>query len=131
MGWVSEMAEIWDSVGCLLRTTRHDGMSRMVLEALLWGKHVIFSWPFPGCVLAGSEDEVLRAIKDFRKLTSVNLNGISKVQELLTPDPGARFGSVLTDTLKERNLARRIRGMWVAVALTCKMKYRSMSKRSL
>ena len=131
VGWVGEMSEIWNSVGCLLRITRHDGMPRMVLEALLRGKYVIYSWPFPGCMLARSEDQMLRAIKDFRKFTSVNWNGISKVQELLTPDPGARFSAVLTDTLNERNLARRIRGMWVALALTCKMKYRLRRERSL
>jgi len=125
MGWVSDMEEIWDSVGGLLRMTSHDGMPRMVLEALRRGKHVIYAWPFPGCILAESRDEVFRALDDFRRQTSVNLDGISQVQKLLASDPAARFGAVLAEVLDERKPVRCIRGIGAAVTHTCRMKTRS------
>ena len=128
MGWVSEMSEIWNSVGGLVRITRHDGMPRMVLEALRRGKHVIFSTPFPGCILSRSKENLFQAITSFSKLTSVNMEGISQVKELLTPDPGERFSAVLTEVLRERKLERSMRAIWVAITLTYKLKTRAIDK---
>ena len=122
VGWVSEMDDIWDSVGGLLRVTRHDGMPRMVLEALRRGKHVIYSWPFPGCVLANTKDDVFSALSDFRDINSTNMTGIAQVQELLTPDPAARFSEMIAEVLKERKLFRLVRGIGLAITLTIKMK---------
>jgi hypothetical protein len=34
----------------LWRPVRHDGLSFMVLEALAHGRHVLYSYPFPGCI---------------------------------------------------------------------------------
>lgn len=122
VGWVSEMDDIWDSVGGLLRITRHDGMPRMVLEALRRGKHVIYSWPFPGCVHASTKDDVFSALSDFREVSSTNMTGIAQVQELLTPDPAARFSEMIVEVLKERKLFRLVGGIGLAITLTLKMK---------
>ena len=76
---------------------------------------MIYSWPFPGCVLAKSKDDLIRAILNFSKLTSVNTNGISQVQELLTPNPAEKFGALLTELLKKRNPAKCIRGIGIVI----------------
>ncbi len=66
LGWVADMDRIWPQVGALLRITEHDGLPRMVLEALARGRHVIYSWPLAGCWLARSRDDVQRHLTRFR-----------------------------------------------------------------
>ena len=108
VGWTEEMAEIWDATGCLLRVTKHDGMPRMVLEALRRGKHVIYSWPFPGCVRAKSQKEVFHALDHFREQTLINSEGVSLVQDILTPNPLRRFHDEMNEMTKNWNIAVRI-----------------------
>jgi hypothetical protein len=68
LGWVSDMTGVWDRTGGLLRVTAHDGMPRMVLEALRREKHVIYAWPFPGCRLARNAEEVQAALWSSRDM---------------------------------------------------------------
>lgn len=48
VGWVDNMAELYSEVVLMIRLTRHDGLSFMVLEALAHGRHVIWGYPFTG-----------------------------------------------------------------------------------
>jgi hypothetical protein len=48
VGWVDNMAELYGEVVLMIRLTKHDGLSFMVLEALAHGRHVIWGYPFPG-----------------------------------------------------------------------------------
>jgi hypothetical protein len=96
LGWVSDMAAVYDQVGCLLRITRHDGLPRMVLESLLQGKYVIFSWPMPGCWYARDFDQVQDQIRRFRETVTVNHEGMEATRRLLDPDPAARLTAVIS-----------------------------------
>lgn len=133
LGWVSEMDVVWDQVGGLLRITEHDGMPRMVLDALRRGKHVIYSWPLPGCVLAQTAGEVLVAVQSFRRTTEINTAGIAAARKLLTPDPAEAFARMLEEVIKERAATRRIAALWTAlkstVALQCRQRRRPIPTR--
>ncbi len=48
VGWVDNMAELYSEVVLMIRLTRHDGLSFMVLEALANGRHVIWGYPLTG-----------------------------------------------------------------------------------
>jgi glycosyltransferase involved in cell wall biosynthesis len=46
-GWRNDLLEAYRQSSVLLRFTPHDGLSLMVLEALSYGRHVIWTQPFP------------------------------------------------------------------------------------
>ena len=46
----------------LLRLTPHDGLPKMVLEALACGRSVVWNHPFPHCTLARTDAEVEAAL---------------------------------------------------------------------
>lgn len=116
LGWQADMQPIWNNAGGLLRITQHDGMPRMVLDALRQGKHVIYSWPFPGCILARSHEEVHLAVERFKMLLDQrNMEGMKAVEELLTPSPSAKYFEVIQDVLTERHTVRRLLATGLAV----------------
>lgn len=52
----------------LWRPARHDGLSFMVLEALSHGRHVLYSYPLPGCVQVAGVEDAVEQITRFRDL---------------------------------------------------------------
>ncbi len=65
------MKPVYDRVGCLLRVTAHDGLPRMIIEALLLGKYVIYS----------------HHLDRFRRAASPNTGGITAISAFFTPRP--------------------------------------------
>ena len=49
-GRVSHLAEFYKKASVVWRPVRHDGLSFMVREALGYGRHVLYTYPLPGCV---------------------------------------------------------------------------------
>ena len=86
LGWVKDMDTIYSKIGCLLRVTRHDGCPRMVAESLARGKYVVYSWPFEGCILAKTFEEVRLALLDVAGQTSVYHEGPEIVRRVLRID---------------------------------------------
>jgi hypothetical protein len=116
-GWV-DMQSVWPEVGALLRITRHDGMPRMVLEALAMGKYVIYAWEFPGCWVAQSEAEIQERLDAFRRISGPNRQGIESVQRILQNDPAHAFAEELTVNRKRRRLRTRTSAMLVYLKLS-------------
>ena len=52
LGYRSDMREVYERSHLLLRMPEHDGLSRMVCEALAYGRHVIWNYPAVGARLA-------------------------------------------------------------------------------
>ncbi|WP_416398798.1 hypothetical protein [Allohahella sp. A8] len=75
LGWVDDLQDIWSRVGMLLRVTEHDGMPRMVLEALARSRYVIYSEVFEGCWYADSTERVLAHLNTFKALDQPNEDG--------------------------------------------------------
>jgi hypothetical protein len=74
-GRVGDLTDFYQSASVVWRPVRHDGLSFMVREALGHGRHVLYSYPFPGCLhVKGVEDaqmEItrLRALHESGQLT--------------------------------------------------------------
>lgn len=47
---IPDLAEFYRRATVLWRPVRHDGLSFMVMEAMGHGRHVLWSYPFPGCI---------------------------------------------------------------------------------
>jgi hypothetical protein len=61
-GRIPNLFEFHERASVIWRPVRHDGLSSMVLEALGHGRHVLWSYPFPGCVQVSSAAEAREEI---------------------------------------------------------------------
>lgn len=94
LGWVENFDDIWPEIGVLLRITRHDGMPRMVLDALARSRYVIYSEKFEGCWYARSAEEVLVHLDYFKSLEAPN-----KAGPRITNSLSATAGALYTESL--------------------------------
>ena len=62
LGWTGDMRPLYERYPILLRVARHDGLPKMVLEALACGNQVIFEYDFPGCRRATNAAEALATV---------------------------------------------------------------------
>jgi len=62
-GWTQELAVVLQESCILWRPVQHDGLSFMVLEALAQGRHVLYSYPLPGCVNVKSASLAILELK--------------------------------------------------------------------
>jgi glycosyltransferase involved in cell wall biosynthesis len=67
-GWRSDLRPIYEQSTVLIRQTCHDGLALMVLEALLFGRYVIWPKPFPDVIQACGYDELVAAVCDLLRL---------------------------------------------------------------
>lgn len=128
LGWVSDMKPVYDRIGCVLRVTEHDGLPRMVLEALFLGKYVIYSHDLPGTWRARDYSEVQNAIERFQRTNAPNLEGRAAVDILLTPAPETELVSIIKETVAERAWGKRLRAFAMAANLTVRCRIRSLKK---
>lgn len=75
--WMSQqdMESIWTLTKVLLRLTSHDGMPITIMEALLRGRYVVWSYAFPFCLQAKSIDEAEKALRTALAQTELNTKG--------------------------------------------------------
>jgi hypothetical protein len=123
VGWV-KMDDTWQKVGGLLRITKHDGLPRMVIEALSRGKYVIYSWPLPGCWQAKTFQEVQERLDVFRRLDGPNVEGLNAVRQLLRRRPEEEFDELIEQSIVRRDYCKQIRAALTAMRLTIRMRIR-------
>jgi hypothetical protein len=68
LGWRDSLQGVYEDVSLLIRYTPHDGLSLMVLEALSFGRHVIWTQEFPFVHAVTSYTELERAVRDLLAL---------------------------------------------------------------
>jgi len=69
------MPEIYKKTVVLVRYTSHDGLPLMILEALSYGRYVIFNKPLEGVIYVRNEEEVINKLEDLKnKFNKGNLN---------------------------------------------------------
>jgi hypothetical protein len=76
-GWTSDLTPFYKRCAVLWRPVKHDGMSFMVLAALAHGRHVLYTYPFPGCIQssgAASARIELERLKDLHATGHLGLN---------------------------------------------------------
>jgi hypothetical protein len=89
-GWARDLTPYLQRATVLWRPVEHDGLSFMVLEALAQGRHVLYSYPFRGCVEAKTVAEAKRELKRLQdlheaKVLSVNELGLRTVVNHFSP----------------------------------------------
>lgn len=82
LGWVhpSKMSEIYSETTVLLRITKHDGLSHMVLEALGRGRYVIWSQKYSHCLYPKEFGEITFYLEELKKQKRLNINGVEFVR---------------------------------------------------
>ena len=96
---IPDLTDFYRKTTVVWRPTRHDGLSWTVCEALGHGRHVMWSYPFPGCALVRSASE---AVTEIRKLQHLHA-----ARELKVNREGASF--ISTSDFCPANFRRNIR----------------------
>ena len=82
LGWIGDMKPLYERYPILLRVARHDGLPKMVLEALAYGNQVVFEYAFPGCLHATNDAEALAAVHSIlAEGCPINVTGSRAVRE--------------------------------------------------
>jgi glycosyltransferase involved in cell wall biosynthesis len=63
LGWRDDLRAIFDEVTVLVRLTPRDGLSLMVLEALSFGRYVMWSKPFPHSMQINSRSDLVDSLQ--------------------------------------------------------------------
>ena len=89
-GWARDLTPYLQRATVLWRPVEHDGLSFMVLEALAQGRHVLYSYRFPGCVEVKSSEAAKRELRRLAqlhdcKVLRVNDSGIQAIADNFTP----------------------------------------------
>jgi len=72
-GWVDNMEPIWEKVSVLIRYPKHDGLSSLVLEALVRGKWVIWNQRLKHCSYVKNREKVLYELANLLRKEDLNL----------------------------------------------------------
>ena len=67
-GRIPDLSPFYRAASVVWRPVRHDGLSFMVREALGHGRHVLYSYPFPGCVRVNGTADAQRELLRFCEL---------------------------------------------------------------
>lgn len=89
-GWAKDLTPYLQRATVLWRPVGHDGLSFMVLEALAQGRHVLYSYPLPGCVEVKTASAAARELKRLQELhdsqvLSVNESGMRSTAKDFSP----------------------------------------------
>jgi len=85
LGWRNDMLDVYKQSTVLLRLTRHDGLSYMVVESLALGRQVIWSHDFlPFCHYVKNYDEVRKALLQIQMDPQLNIEGADYVRRNFT-----------------------------------------------
>ena len=80
-GFVEDVTPFYKNNLILIRVTRHDGLAKMVLEALSYGRQVLWTIQFPHCIYIKNLDDCIRALNSLKKKQELNLAGKTYVEQ--------------------------------------------------
>jgi glycosyltransferase involved in cell wall biosynthesis len=87
LSWKNNLFEVYKQTTVLLRLTRYDGMSYMVMEALALGRQVIWSCNnLPFCHYVRSYDQVKETLLEIRMNPRLNLEGAEYARKHLSSE---------------------------------------------
>jgi len=91
-GYLDEagMDAVYRETSALIRPTRHDGLSQMVLEAMGRGRHVVWTKAFPYCRQAQTTEDFISAVSALAASCSLNEAGAAYVRQNFTPAAAAQ-----------------------------------------
>lgn len=85
-----EMDAVYRRTSVLLRITRHDGLPRMIVEALARKLPVVWNQPFPYCSEAHSDEDIRRVLKCLAENPRLNSDGWEYISREFNPRELAR-----------------------------------------
>ena len=105
-GWQKDLASFYESASVVVRLMQHDGMGATAVEALLFGRHVIYTYPLPHAIQlpfgdAGRLVETLDALNDDFDRGTLSLNTAGHDWAATAFDAAAE-GRHLVDFILER-----------------------------
>jgi glycosyltransferase involved in cell wall biosynthesis len=112
LGWRDSLYGTYEDISLLIRYTPHDGLSLMVLEALSFGRHVIWTQEFPFVHSVSSYTELERAVRELLGLHRAGelhpqRSAAQLVEEQYSPDACVRtIAQAWEDALAARTPAR-------------------------
>jgi hypothetical protein len=82
---IANLSAFYERASVVWRPARHDGLSWMVLESLGYGRHVLWTYPFPGCTRVESASEATAEIQRLYELhknhkLAMNHEGVAFIQ---------------------------------------------------
>jgi hypothetical protein len=92
LGWRDDLRAIFEQVTVLIRLTPRDGLSLMVLEALSFGRYVMWSKPFPHSIQIRSQRDLVESL---RRLLEQHRNGTLEPQRDAAEMIRSRYSSEL------------------------------------
>lgn len=90
-GRISNLTEFYKNACVVWRPVRHDGLSHMVLEALGHGRHVLWTYAFPGCIRVKEATDAVEQISRLRDQHSrgrlqINWEGVETMANKYHPE---------------------------------------------
>jgi hypothetical protein len=79
--FVEDVTSFYKKCSVLIRLTVHDGLPKMVLEALSYGMQVLWNEPFPHCYMVKNLNDCLSVLREFESDCPTNLEGKKFVDE--------------------------------------------------
>ncbi|MHA1722465.1 MAG: hypothetical protein ACTSXW_05235 [Candidatus Baldrarchaeia archaeon] len=79
-----EMSKLYRKVRGLIRLPFHDGLSMMVIEALLHGRYVIYSKKLKCCFYAKNYNDVKDYVKKIMEVDEPNYEGVQFAQQFIS-----------------------------------------------
>ena len=100
-GRIPDLRQFYERASVVWRPTRHDGLSFMVLEGLGYGRHVLWSYAFPGCSQVKEANDARDMIVQLHERHQRDLLGINKEGVRVIAERG-----FLPQDLKRKTLTR-------------------------
>jgi hypothetical protein len=63
LGFVADMASVYARSSLFLRLVRHDGLSHTVIEALSYGRQVVWKYALPGVTTVADTEGAISAVR--------------------------------------------------------------------
>lgn len=101
MGWTSSLQDVYRQATVLVRFTKHDGLSLMVLEALTHGRYVAWSQSFPFTEQISTYDDILEYV-----------TGLLDRFERGDLEPQTEAAAYVAETYSPAQCARRLASIW-------------------
>lgn len=121
LGYIDYMAQLIDESTVLIRMPQHDGKSMLVLEALARGRHVIWTYAFPGVNRATSVSQAIEELRALLRahnagLLEPNVAGLEHAREYFNKSRIIGAFTAVLDEAATRVAADRRRSKRVAIS---------------
>lgn len=80
-GFIEDVTQLYIKCSVLIRITEHDGLPKMVLEALYYGRYVLWSEAFPHCFKVNNLDDCTAALNKLKSDAKLNLKGKEYIEK--------------------------------------------------